>query len=145
MCHILEKADHRAKEVIWDFQPNFIESMWLGKIEMYRSLIRSAWLSQQSSWNWNLSVIRLSSVRPSSVTPLNLRHGFLSNFGCCFPWVIRRGNFFNFFLFFIFLFFFDILWIFFWLTCDPMGAKISKRYSYKIAAESFHTFSEFSS
>ncbi len=39
-----------------------------------------AWLCQQSSWNRNLSV-----VRPSvSQLSLDLMHGFLSIFGCCF-------------------------------------------------------------
>ncbi len=55
---------------------------------------------------------------------LNLLHRFLSNFGCCLPWTIRRGILYYYFFFFLFanIFSFSISW-------DPMSAKISKRYS----------------
>ncbi len=48
----------------------------------------SAWLRQQSSWNRNSPVVRPSAVRLWHRLSLNLLHGFLSNFGSCFPWAI---------------------------------------------------------
>ena len=83
------------------------------------------------------------SIRPSSVSQLslNLRHGFLSNFGCCFPWAIRRGNFFIYWKFF-FWFFYE--YFSFSLTWDAMGANISKRYSsYKSQPKVFKLFLNF--
>ncbi len=91
---------------------------------IFLKIFSSAWLCQQSSWNRNLSVVcRPSVVRPSvSQLSLNSLHGFLSNFSCGFPWAIRS----DFFWIFQKKFFLNLLRIFF----DPMGAKISKRYSY---------------
>ncbi len=76
--------------------------------------------------------------RPSvSFLSLNLMHAFLSNFGCCLPWVIRWDVFLIFekkkILTNISFFFF-----FFFVKLEPYGsegAKTSKR----------KTFSEFSS
>ena len=53
-------------------------------------IFSSGWLCQQSSSNRNLSVV----CRPSvSQLSLNLMHGFLFNFGCCFPWAIHSDVF----------------------------------------------------
>ncbi len=76
------------------------------------------------------SVVR-PSVRPSiSQLPvsLNLMHEFLSNFNCGFPWAtyIVRSD----------IFLFSLTW-------DPMGAKISKRYSYKAQLKFFKLFLNF--
>ncbi len=68
-------------------------------------------------------------IRPSSVSQLslNLIRGFLSNFGCCFPLGHALTRFLN--LKKKIFRFFTIFFCSFSLTCDPMGAKISKRYS----------------
>ena len=77
-------------------------------------------------------------IRPSSVRgvvrlwhelSLNPGHGFLSNFGSCFPWDICPDVC-LFFVFFlkkkrIFGFFYE--YFSFSLTCDPIRAKNSKR------------------
>ncbi len=86
------------------------------------------------------SVVRPSPVvrRPSSVRlwhrlSLKLLHGFLSNFGCGFPWAICPDVFWFFYAYFSFS-----------LTWDPMGAKISKRYSsYKLQPKVFKLFLNF--
>ncbi len=97
----------------------------------------SAWLWRQSSWYRN-SFLHLASVcRPSELQlSLYVLRGFLLNFSCCFPWVIRA----------------DDIWIFekktyiflfhdfcsFRLTWDPTGANNSKRcYSYKWQPKGF--------
>ncbi len=67
----------------------------------------------------------------------NLTHGFLSNFARGFPWAIRLDVFLifekrssDFYEYFSFS-----------LTCDPMGAKISKHYSsYKSQPKAFKLF-----
>ena len=82
-------------------------------------LFSSAWPCQRTSWNQNLSVICLSVSQLS----LNLMHGLLSNFGCCFPWAI--------------------CWNFCWnfekkkngggisfINMGPYQSKVSKRYSF---------------
>ncbi len=77
-------------------------------------------------------------VRRPSLS-LKLQHGLLSNFSCGFPWAICPDVFF-------FIFEkknFDFLGFFFSfsLTWDPMGAKISKRYSsYKSQPKVFKLF-----
>ncbi len=87
------------------------------------------------------SVIKSKFVRfPSSVCPslasiisLNLSHGFLSNLICWLNWAIRPDVFWIFQkrVFFIFIFFFNE-YLSFSLTWDPMGAKMSKRYTYQL-------------
>ncbi len=79
-----------------------------------------------------LFIISRPSVRLWHRLSLNFMHGFLSNFSCGFPWAICPDVFF----FFIFkkkkIEFFTIFFtnFSFSLTCDPMEAKISKRYSF---------------
>ncbi len=77
-------------------------------------------------------------VRPSvAQLSLNLTYGFLSNFGCCFPCVIRSGEK-TFFIFYEYLSFS--------LTWDPIayGSEISKRYSsYKSQPKAFKLFLNF--
>ncbi len=84
-------------------------------------------------------------VRRPSVTQLspNLMRGFLSNFGCCFPWAIRPDFFFNFWK----KFFFDFLRIIFvFVNMGPYGSENFKTLPLlQSAAESFQTFPEFSS
>ncbi len=65
-------------------------------------------------------------------------HGFLSNFGCCFPWAIRGDIFFQlFFGFFFYYFFYEYLS--FSLAWDP-----SKRYSsYQSQSKVFKRFLNF--
>ncbi len=70
----------------------------------------SASLCQQSSWNRNSSIVCRPPICCLSVAQLSqfLMHGFLSNFGCCFPWAICSavfGTFVNFFFLFDFFFF----------------------------------------
>ena len=60
---------------------------------------------------------------------LNLLHGFLSNFSFCFPWDISPEIFYEYFSFSF--------------TWDPVGAKISKRYSYKSEPKVFKLFLNF--
>ena len=68
--------------------------------------------------------------RPLSVCGIDYLCSFLSNFSSCFPQAICLD---------IFLIFFYVLRIFsFSLTWDPMGAKISKRYSYKSQQKVFN-------
>ncbi len=86
-------------------------------------------------------------VRHPSVSqlPLNLLHGFLSNFMCGFSWTIRRANF---------LFLKKKIWewggilygyISFSLTWDPYGSENFKMLLVlQIAAEKFQSFPEFS-
>ena len=94
-----------------------------------------------------IAIVRRPSIRPSVLQlSLNLRHEFLSNFGCCFSWAIRWD-------FFVWIFekkfFFHLLQIFFFvfLNIGPYGAKIFKTLLLLLqtAAESFQTFSEYSS
>ncbi len=106
--------------------------MWLMPTQI-RCIFSSAWLCQQSSWNRNSPFIRRPPVvRSSSVVrlwhriSLKFLHWFLSNFSFCFPWDICPDTF----LIFQFLFFFIFYEYFlFSLAWNPMGAKISKRYS----------------
>ena len=63
----------------------------------------SAWLCQQRSWNWNLSVVRLSSVHPSvSQFSLNLSAQISFKFWLLLPLGYTLRQFF-FSLFFLFL------------------------------------------
>ncbi len=52
------------------------------------SLFSPAWICEQRSWNWNLSVVCRLSVRRPPVPSIICELRFLSNFSCCFPWVI---------------------------------------------------------
>ncbi len=102
------------------------------------NIFSSAWLWQQSSWNRNLSVVRPSSVSQLS---LNLMHGFLSYFGCCFPWAIRQGIFLRFEIFFK-----NFLWILIshFVNMGPCGIENSKHYSsYKSQPKVFKLFLNF--
>ena len=84
----------------------------------------------------------LSVVHPSGAQfSLNLMHGFLSKFGCCFLWAIRLDIFFNFWKKKSFWIFYE--YFLFWLTCDPMGGKILKCYSYKSQPKAFKLFVNF--
>ncbi len=96
-------------------------------------IFSSAWLCQQSSWNRNSFGVRRPSVRLWHRLPLNLLHGFLSNFSSGFPWAICPDEIFrNFYEYITFL-----------LTWDPRGATISKRYSYKWQPKVFKLFLNF--
>ena len=64
--------------------------------------ISSAWLCQQRSWYRRIGPS--SVVHPCHRLSLNLLHGFLSNFGCCFPWATLQPH-----GFFFFFFFFEVL------------------------------------
>ncbi len=71
--------------------------------------------------------ICLSSVRPSVRRPfvlqlsLNLMHGCLSNFGCCFPWAIRWGWFLE---KYIYIYFFRIVFVFKNMHATICGRKL---------------------
>ena len=111
---------------------------------MFEIVFSSAWLCHQSSWNRNLPVVRRPSVRLRHRLSPKLLHGFLSNFGCDFPWAICP----DFFIFWkkeMFLIFYD--YFSFSLTWDTRGAKMLLQNATPptIAAESFQTFFEFSS
>ncbi len=156
---------------------------------MYHNLkemfLSSAWLCQQHSGNWNLSVcvaiipvpnVRISfklwllvllnytqwqflamldyvsraheieicpSIRLWHQLSLNLLCGFLSKFGCCFPWAICPEVFWIFERKMIFGF----LWIFFvFVNIGLYGSKNFKTLLLpQITFESFQTFSEISS
>ncbi len=84
-----------------------------------------------------------SVVRPSvSQLSLNLMHGFLSNFGCCFPWAIRSDAFWI-FEYFFYYYFLRIFFVF--VNKGPNGSENFKTLLLlQITAKSF-TFSEFSS
>ena len=71
------------------------------------------------------------SVRPLSVSQLslNLIQGFLSNFSCCFPWVIRSDVLWIFEKKSRIFHFFKIFFFFIYVNMRPYGSKISKRYS----------------
>ena len=112
------------------------------------SFFSSAWLCPQSSWNRNLSVVcRPSSVRPP-VRPSSVRVAIISEpnarisfkFWLLLPLSHKLGCFFFAFLkkkFFYEYFSFSLTW-------DPMGAQISKRYSYyKSQPITLKLFSEF--
>ncbi len=105
---------------------------WKKTATFCTNLFSSAWQCQQSSWNRNSSIVVrtsvLSVVRLWHRLSLDLLHGFISNFSCCFsgPYArislecLKKKMLFWGYLSTIFSFS---------LTYDPMGAKISKRYS----------------
>ena len=83
-------------------------------------------------------------IHPSSMSQLslNLMHGFLANFGCCFPWTLCRGIFFVLWKFF---FYFFCKYFLFLLTWDvPYGSQNFKTLLLlQIAAGCFQSFPEF--
>ncbi len=96
------------------------------------------WVVEAYEW---LKAISLThpSIRPS--VSLNLIHRFLSNFGCCFPWAIRSNFFWIFGISFC-----DFLRIFLvFVNMGPYRSPDFKTLLLQIAAESFQTYSEFSS
>ncbi len=107
-----------------------------GYLSYLQAIFSSAWLCQQSSWNRNLSLIRRLSIRPSSfrvaiISEPNIRIPFkFSAVASPVPYAEAVFFFLFFYEYFTNIFFYLFYEYFsFSLTWDPMGAKISKRYS----------------
>ena len=97
---------------------------------MGHRLFRSAWLHPQTSWNRNSSVARRPSVRVAIISAPNAR--ICSKFWLLLPLGHTLGLFWGEILFYLFLYiYFFYEYFSFSLTWDPIGARISKRYSCK--------------
>ena len=64
--------------------------LWVALVNTHRWFLA---LLDYVSRSHEIEISPSSVVRPSSVRPTKLKHGFLSNFSCCFPWVIRSDVF----------------------------------------------------
>ena len=118
----------------------FLLKFWVFDFSRFFS---SAWLCEQSSINRNSSVVRPSvhclSIRPSSMSQLslNLCTDFFQISSVASPGLFAETIFLfqkNVLIFFLWIFFVSLTW-------DPMGAKLSKRYSSYQSQPKAFTFS----
>ena len=97
--HFSDKSQAKVFKLLLNFLPTgppktTLEIFEILKIEILTFILA---LLDYVSRAHEIEICPSSAVRPSvSQLSLNLMHGFLSNFGCCFPWAIRSDFFLNF-------------------------------------------------